>query len=68
MTNAKRTTRREASKTPKTTKRLTTKEPECIVEITKTDIYVVYGGVRIAKRGHPGTPQAKTWIPLGARR
>ena len=41
------------------------KVPECAVEITKTDIYVVYGGVRIAKRGHPGTPQAKTWIPLG---
>ena len=40
------------------------KGPECIVEITKTDIYVVYDGVRIAKRGKPGTPQAKTWIPL----
>jgi hypothetical protein len=40
------------------------KVAECIVEITKTDIYVVYDGVRIAKRGKPGTPQAKTWIPL----
>jgi hypothetical protein len=40
------------------------KVPECIVEITKTDIYVVCDGVRIAKRGKPGTPQAKTWIAL----
>lgn len=40
------------------------KVPECIVEITKTDIYVVNDGVRIAKRGKPGTPQAKTWISL----
>lgn len=21
-------------------------------------------GVRVAKRGHPGTPQAKTWVPV----
>ena len=38
--------------------------PECLVEITETDIYVVYHGVRIAERGKPGTPQAKTWISL----
>jgi hypothetical protein len=40
------------------------KVPECAVEITKQDIYVVYDGVRIAKRGKPGTHQAKTWISL----
>jgi hypothetical protein len=56
MTNAKRSTRGGSSKTLKTTKRQTTKDPECIVEITKTDIYVVYDGIRIAKRGHSGTP------------
>jgi hypothetical protein len=28
------------------------------------DIFVVVDGVRIAKRGRPGTPQAKTWISL----
>jgi hypothetical protein len=38
--------------------------PECIVQITETDIYVVYDGIRIAQRGKPGTPQAKTWISL----
>jgi hypothetical protein len=25
---------------------------------------VIVDGVKIAKRGHPGTPQAKTWISL----
>jgi hypothetical protein len=37
------------------------KVPECVVEITKTGMYVVYDGDRIAERGKPGTPQAKTW-------
>jgi hypothetical protein len=27
-------------------------------------IYVVIDGVKIAKRGRPGTPQAKTWVSL----
>ena len=63
MTNAKHTTRKTSSKT--TTRTMTkNKLPECIVQITKTDIYVVYDGIRIAKRGKPGTPQAKTWISL----
>jgi hypothetical protein len=30
------------------------------------DIFVVVGGVKIAKRGHTGTPEAGTWIPLKA--
>ena len=29
-----------------------------------TDIFVLIDGVKIAKRGHPGTPQAKTWVSL----
>ena len=29
-----------------------------------TDMYVVFNGVRIVKRGAPGTPQASTWISL----
>jgi len=29
-----------------------------------TDIYIVADGVRIAKRGHPGSAQARTWISL----
>ena len=28
------------------------------------DMYFVHDGVRIAKRGKPGTPQAMTWITL----
>jgi hypothetical protein len=63
MTKAKRAARKNSPKTPRrpTTKR---KQPECGVEITETDIYLVYDGVRIAKRGKPGTPQAKSWVPL----
>ena len=55
-----------SKESPKTTRRPMKKKqvPECIVEITKTDIYVVYDGIRIAQRGKPGTPQAKTWISL----
>ncbi len=28
------------------------------------DIFVLYDGKKIAKRGRPGTPQAGTWISL----
>jgi hypothetical protein len=28
------------------------------------NIFVVVDGVKIAKRGGPGTPQARTWISL----
>jgi hypothetical protein len=34
------------------------------IEGTGTDIFVVFDGVRIAKPGHPGTPQAGQWISL----
>jgi hypothetical protein len=27
-------------------------------------VFVTVDGLRIAQRGFPGTPQAKTWIPL----
>jgi hypothetical protein len=29
-----------------------------------TDIFVVVDGLKIAKRGHPDTSHAKTWVPL----
>jgi hypothetical protein len=62
MANAKRVTRK---KSPKTTRRAMTKiMPECAVECTEEDMYVVFDGVRIAKRGKPNTPQAKAWISL----
>jgi hypothetical protein len=28
------------------------------------ELFVLFDGVRIAKRGKPGTPQAGTWISL----
>lgn len=31
---------------------------------TDEDIFVEVDGVAIAKRGHKGTPQAKTWVSL----
>jgi hypothetical protein len=36
----------------------------CKLESDGTDVFVVFNGVKIAKRGYPGTPQSKTWIPL----
>ena len=30
------------------------------------EIFVLENGVKIAKLGHPGTPMARTWIPLVA--
>jgi hypothetical protein len=29
-----------------------------------TDLFIVIDGVRIAKRGHPGTAYANTWVSL----
>jgi hypothetical protein len=37
---------------------------ECVVLHDRTGMYVVFHGVRIAKRGAPGTPQARTWLSL----
>lgn len=28
------------------------------------DIFIILDGVKIAKRGHPGTPYAGTWVSL----
>ena len=48
-------------------------KPECVVEAVPedasrpdgpTDLYLVFDGKRIAKRGKPGTLHAMTWIPL----
>ena len=63
MANAKRITR---TKSPKSTGRAMTKimPHQCAVEFTETDEFLVLGGVRIAKLGKPGTPQAGKWIPL----
>jgi hypothetical protein len=45
-----------------------TDEPKCSVETVKEGdewvVYVVFDGVRIAKRGQPDTPQARTWVSI----
>ena len=40
------------------------KAPPFEVQDDGTDLYAVFHGVRIAKRGANGTPQARTWISL----
>jgi hypothetical protein len=37
----------------------------CEFEATDHDIFVLLDGVRIAKRGYPNTPEARTWVSLG---
>jgi len=36
----------------------------CIVEDGEPAIYIQMNGRRIAKRGHPDSPQRRTWISL----
>ena len=42
--------------------------PEADLVIEEIDgkavLFIRVDGVKIAKRGHPDTPHAKTWIPL----
>lgn len=37
---------------------------ECVMDCTGDDIFIVFDGMKIAKRGYPGTPQAMTWVSL----
>jgi hypothetical protein len=37
---------------------------ECKIASDGKDIFVVFDGKRIAKRGHPRTPQTKKWVSL----
>jgi hypothetical protein len=40
---------------------------ECVEDTNAphgVSIYIVIHGVRIARRGDPDTPQARTWVPL----
>jgi hypothetical protein len=39
-------------------------QPEVKIVSDGKDIFVVANGVKIAKRGRPGTAQAKTWVSL----
>jgi hypothetical protein len=36
----------------------------CVEEGGRPELYVVFNGLRIAQRGHPDTPHARTWISL----
>jgi hypothetical protein len=38
--------------------------PRADIESDGKDLYFVFDGKRIAKRGAPGTPQARTWVSL----
>ena len=40
------------------------RHPKVQIKSTGRDIFVYVGGLRVAKRGRPNTPQAKTWISL----
>jgi hypothetical protein len=40
------------------------KRPLDWIESDGTDLFVIYRGDRIAMRGRPNTPQAKTWISI----
>ena len=40
------------------------KAPSLEIQFDGTDLYVVFNGVQIARRGAKGTPQALTWISL----
>jgi hypothetical protein len=42
------------------------KPKEFKIESDGHDMFVVVDGVRIAKRGRPGTPEAGTWVTLAA--
>ena len=40
-------------------------KPDIAVKFTDKDIFVeLMDGTKIAKRGHPGTPEAGTWVSL----
>ena len=66
MTNAKRLRSQSRNKTPQTRMPAVKKiwSERIVIESTEGDIYLVLDGVRMAKRGKPGTPEEETWIYL----
>jgi hypothetical protein len=38
--------------------------PDAKVVITDSDMFVVVDGIRVARRGYPGTPQARSWVSI----
>jgi hypothetical protein len=39
-------------------------EMVCVKEHGRHELYVIYNGVCIAKRGYPESPQAETWVSI----
>jgi len=40
------------------------KSPRCEIVSDGSIVWVVVDGVKVARRGYPGTPQARTWVSL----
>ena len=40
------------------------REPLIQMHFNGDDIFIICDGVKIAKRGQPNSPQAKTWVSL----
>jgi hypothetical protein len=38
--------------------------PKVEIEEDGLDMFVIVNGVTIARRGHPGTPEAGTWVSV----
>ena len=43
---------------------MSSKPPTVVIDGSGLDLFVFVDGVKIAKRGHAGTPQAGTWVSL----
>jgi hypothetical protein len=51
------------SRKPKTTP----VAPGIVMHFDGHDLFIIVNGVKIAKRGHSNTPEARTWISLDPR-
>jgi hypothetical protein len=36
----------------------------CVMHYDGENLFIILDGVKIAKRGEPGTRHAKTWVPI----
>jgi hypothetical protein len=41
--------------------------PGIVMHFDGRDLYLIVNGVKIAKRGHPNTPEARTWVSFDPR-
>lgn len=47
--------------------RTTPLAPGVVMHFDGRDLFIIVNGVKVARRGHPNTPQARTWIALDPR-